>query len=98
MPRAQDDHRFDRHQQRANRLMQTRQRELCKGHVPAAVVGRQDVGGAQPESDLADEQSEQHPGCPEVDRMAKLNYKEYLESHCADATALEKVTSLDGDS
>ena len=42
--------------------------------------------------------SEQHPGCPEVDRMAKLNYKEYLESHCADATALEKVTSLDGDS
>jgi hypothetical protein len=42
--------------------------------------------------------AELYPDCPDVDRLAKQNYKEYLESHCADATALEKVTSLDGDS
>ncbi len=38
------------------------------------------------------------PDCPEVNQMAKQNYKTYLESQCADATVLEKVTSLYGDS
>jgi hypothetical protein len=39
-----------------------------------------------------------YPDCPEVDRLAKQNYKEYLENHCTDAPVLEKVTSLDDDS
>jgi tetratricopeptide (TPR) repeat protein len=38
-----------------------------------------------------------YPDCPDVDRLARLNYREYLEIQCADAPALEKVTSLDED-
>lgn len=40
---------------------------------------------------------ERYPDCPEVDRLAKLNYRDYLELQCADATALEKITSLEDD-
>lgn len=41
---------------------------------------------------------ELYPDCPEVERLARINYREYLHNQCADATVLEKVSSLDGDS
>jgi hypothetical protein len=39
-----------------------------------------------------------YPDCPEVTRLAKQNYRDYLHNQCAEATVLEKVTSLERDS
>jgi len=38
-----------------------------------------------------------YPDCEQVARLAKVNYREYLQNQCTEAPVLEKVTSLDGD-
>jgi tetratricopeptide (TPR) repeat protein len=38
-----------------------------------------------------------YPDCPEVERLAKQNYRDYLQNQCAEAAVLEKVTSLERD-